>query len=176
VDSDGRCRLAATGTARSTSIPVIRTEEERLRIVFHPGSLRLLGIHRGVVPLRDPLVARGHGARSGVFDLGRGNEQKTRASGCCAHRGHSGHVGVQFERTGSLGQRRARRTGWVSSGPASSNVAGPAVDCGRAEGLGKVTVLGCHRFVDVAPLWGLFEGASAIARVSISRGLIRGAV
>jgi hypothetical protein len=52
-----------------------------------------------------------------VFDLRRGNEPRTRASGCCDHRGHSDQVGVRAQATGSLEQRRGVRTTLANAWP-----------------------------------------------------------
>ena len=64
---------------------------------------------------RSPRAERTRGAAGEPEPLGGQTKRKIRinsdeehiASGSCAHRGHSQHVGVRFARKGSLGRRRA---------------------------------------------------------------------
>jgi hypothetical protein len=64
VGRSDRCRLAARNAVRSTSILVIRTEHERLRIISQSGKLRLFVPSRGVRLLREGRAGRGAWAHS----------------------------------------------------------------------------------------------------------------
>ena len=80
-------------------------QERTLRLVSHPGGLRLLGVHRGAVLLHAAGVSRAAGpglsVSISVVTTEREEPSLLRSSGS------SGHIGVKREATGSLEQRRA---------------------------------------------------------------------
>jgi hypothetical protein len=113
----------------------------------------------------------------GRFDLGRDNRQRARASGCCGHRGHLGHVGVEF--VAIAGVRPAARA------RALLNTVGSCIDPPREakpspvvapRGWATVNVLTSSRFRWCRAALAVVRIAGAVARVSIWRGLICGAV
>ena len=120
----------------------------------------------------------------GRLDLDLGNGQRTRASGCCSRRGHPGHVGVQFVATRALDQRRARirrrlASSWGLYGrfnrvaPAALHLPGGS---DRLGGLPATRSIFSLTAVAGRAALGVARGVGAITRVSIWRGLIRGAV
>jgi hypothetical protein len=97
---------------------VIRTETERLRIIPDPGKLRFFGRRRGVWLLRGRRAGRGAWARSTSLISVAATSDRTRASGCCDHRGHS--LRSAFSARTRLSRTAARRPRhvWPMPGPA----------------------------------------------------------
>src|SRR5437667_1830267 len=84
---------------RGSSRAVIRTKKRRLRIFFHSGQVEAFRHGRGAWLLREGWARRGHEAHfNGSLSVAATGEEQF-ASGCCDHRGHPGHVGVQFVTT-----------------------------------------------------------------------------
>jgi len=162
--------------ARGSFAIVIRTEEERLRIVFHLGGLRHFVTDRGVWLLCASRARHGRGARSTVLISVAATSEERIASGCCGHLGHPGQVRVQCVATRALGQRRARA--WLNTAGSRSNPPreakpSPVV---APSAWATVNVLGSSRLRRCRAALEVVRHAGAIARVSIWRGLIRAAV
>ena len=144
--------------------------------VFHPGKLRLLGVHRGVVLLRDPLVARGRGARFGVvISVAATSKEKE----------HLAAAAIELIWVTSASSSNGRALSGSGARPCvvehrrflhRSNVRGGVVAGGRVEGCADGQHSGVVRLHRCGAALGVVRSAGAIARVSIWRGLIRGAV
>ena len=163
-------------TARGSFATLYGQKTKDFGSVFHPGRLRLLGVHRGVVLLRDPVVARGRGARFGVVISVAATSKEQEHLAAAA-------IGLIWVTSASSSNRRALSGSGARPCVVEhrrflhrSNVRGRAVAGGRVEGCADGQHSGVVRFRRCGAALGVVRRAGAIARVSIWGGLIRGAV
>ena len=137
---------------------------------MRPGNLRLLGVHRGVVLLRDDLVVRGRGARSGVL-ISVVATSKEKRIWVLRPSGSSGSCRRPV-RTNGLSRAAARAE--CSVGIVSSCITSPVRARPSAVVASKVvptvSVAGVDRFRRCGTAWRAVRRAGAIARVSVGEG------
>ena len=130
---------AGFSDARGSFVTVRRTGHKRLWITFRRGGLR--GSMFSTRPAPSNAAAFRRSGACGRANLSRGHRPRTRASGCCAHRGHSDHGWVRFEAVGPLGQRR------VAGGRDSHSLAPLAFDALVGSDVALVSTTGSNRIV-----------------------------
>lgn len=131
---------------------------------FNWGRLRHFVTDRGVWLFRATRVCRGRRARFNLAISVATTSEERMASGCCGHRGHPGHVGVEFAATKPLGQRRAHvalsNTAGSCIGTTSAAVPSPVV---ASSAWAAVNILGSSRRRRCRAALGVVRSAGAIA-------------
>ena len=153
---------------------VIRTEQERLRIV----CTRAVCNSSVFIAASGCFVTFAHVAAAGRASRFRSwsrHRRRTRASGCCDHRDRLRHVGVVI--AASVCVRAAARAGaWLSTvGSCIGSTCGARAVVGdRVEALGKVNLLGSSRLRRCGAALGVVRAAGVVASISFWRSPIRG--